>query len=108
MQVRVHITDNSGKLSQVILCESVYISSTHNQVQEPLLAYPNLGDILERLAATEQALAEAKAAYESKVSELEKQLAEINANYTEAISRLDNIQKSWDIYGIYENNEDKE
>lgn len=108
MQVRVHITDNSGKLVQVILCESVYISSTHNQVQEPLLAYPNLGDILDRLAATEQALAEAKAAYESKVSELEKQLAEINANYAEAISRLDNIQKSWDIYGIYENNENNE
>ena len=102
MQVRVHITDNSGKLVQVILCESVYISSTHNQVQEPLLAYPDLSDILSRLNATEKALEEARAAYEAKAQELQERLDNLDALCTEAVTRLDAVQKAWDINGIYE------
>lgn len=102
LQGKVHITDNSGKIVQVIVCESIYVSSVHSQVREPLLAYPDLGDILSRLNATEKALEEARAAYEAKAQELQERLDTLDATCTEAVERLDAVQKAWDINGIYE------
>ena len=102
LQGKVHIVDSSGQIMQVIVCESIYVSSVHSQAQEPLLAYPNLGDILTRLNDTEKALAEAKAAYEAKVQELQERLDSLDATCTEAVERLDAVQKAWDINGIYE------
>lgn len=99
---KVQIVDSSGKITQVIVCENVYVSSVHSQVEEPLLAYPDLGGILTRLNETEKALNEAKAAYEAKTQELEEKLDDLNAVCTEAVTRLDAVQKAWDINGIYE------
>ena len=102
LQGKVHIVDSGGQITQVIVCESIYVSSVHSQAQEPLLAYPNLGDILTRLNATEKALEEARAAYEAKAQELQERLDILDATCTEAIERLDAVQKAWDINGIYE------
>ena len=102
LQGKVHITDNRGNITQVIVCESIYVSSLHSQVREPLLAYPDLGDILTRLNATEKALEEARAAYETKAQELQERLDNLDALCTEAVERLDAVQKAWDINGIYE------
>lgn len=102
LQGKVHIVDSSGHITQIIVCESIYVSSVHSQAQEPLLAYPNLGDILTRLNETEKALAEAKAAYEAKAQELQERLDTLDALCTEAVERLDAVQKAWDINGIYE------
>lgn len=102
LQGKVHIVDSSGQITQVIVCESVYVSSLHSQVREPLLAYPDLGNILTRLNATEKALEEARAAYEAKAQELQERLDNLDALCTEAVERLDAVQKAWDINGIYE------
>ena len=102
LQGKVHITDSIGNITQVIVCESVYVSSLHSQVREPLLAYPDLGNILTRLNATEKALEEARAAYEAKAQELQERLDNLDATCTEAVTRLDAVQKAWDINGIYE------
>lgn len=102
LQGKVHIVDSGGQITQVIVCESIYVSSVHSQAQEPLLAYPNLGDILMRLNDTEKALAEAKAAYEAKAQEFQERLDNLDALCTEAVKRLDAVQKAWDINGIYE------
>lgn len=102
LQGKVHIVDSCGQITQVIVCESIYVSSVHSQAQEPLLAYPNLGDILTRLNDTEKALAEAKSAYETKAQELQERLDNLDALCTEAVTRLDAVQKAWDINGIYE------
>lgn len=101
-QMRVIYVNDSGAVVKAIFCENCYISSLYGQIEEPYMAYPQLGDILARLAATETALEEAKTAYEAKTQELEEKLNDLNATCTEAVTRLDAVQKAWDINGIYE------
>lgn len=101
-QMRVIYVNDSGAVVKAIFCENCYISSLYGQIEEPYMAYPQLGDILARLAATEQALAEAKSAYETKAQELQERLDNLDAFCTEAVTRLDAVQKAWDINGIYE------
>lgn len=101
-QMRVIYVNDSGAVVKAIFCENCYISSLYGQIEEPYMAYPRLGDILARLAATETALEEAKTAYEAKTQELEEKLDDLNATCTEAVTRLDAVQKAWDINEIYE------
>lgn len=99
-QMRVIYVNDSGAVVKAIFCENCYISSLYGQIEEPYMAYPQLGDILARLAATETALEEAKTAYDSKVAELQEQMTDLQAALEEANTRLEAIQKTYDINTI--------
>lgn len=91
MQLKLHFTDATGKIVGVIVCEPICVHSIFKQVDEPLLGYTELGNILERIAQTEQ------------------ELATVRKKYEEAIAKLDDYQRATtaaleDIRGAYKLN----
>lgn len=71
MQLKLHFTDATGKIVRVIVCEPICVHSIFKQVDEPLLGYTELGNLLERIAATEHELAAVLEKYREAIAKLE-------------------------------------
>ena len=70
-----------GKATNKVVCAPIQIASAHNQVEEPLCAYPQINEVLENMARLTLEAQELKNEYEAKygkvIEQQEAMLAEL-------------------------------
>ena len=91
----------SGQAENKVVCTPIEIASAHSQVNDPLVAYPQIDKVLEDMARLLEEYEYMKADYEQKYEEVKKQQAEM-------LELLNKISKSYNLGISLFNNNHKE
>lgn len=79
-----------GKAINKVVCAPIQIASAHNQVEEPLCAYPQINEVLENMAKLTREVDELKQEYEAKYSKVIEQQEAM-------LAELKKIAKSYNL-----------
>ena len=91
----------SGQAENKVVCTPIEIASAYSQVNEPLVAYPQIDKVLEDMARLLEEVEEMKETYKQKYEEVKKQQEEM-------LDLLNKISKSYNLGISLFNNNHKE